>query len=95
MSYSRPRPHPRPRPRPRPRKMAAVYTVKVEESRPSIGDTPSAGPVYRNIYAKDGLLELPEGMNCPWEFFRYSNQRTVAGPAMPSFAESGRERLAG
>ncbi|KAK1324112.1 Long chain acyl-CoA synthetase 2 [Acorus calamus] len=38
-----------------------VYTVKVEESRPAAGDKPSAGPVYRCIYAKDGLLELAAG----------------------------------
>ncbi|XP_077233193.1 putative CoA ligase CCL6 isoform X2 [Tasmannia lanceolata] len=50
----------------------AVYTVKVEESKPAIGGTPSAGPVYRCIFAKDGLLELPEDMHSPWEFFSRS-----------------------
>lgn len=48
-----------------------VYTVEVEESKPAIGDKPSAGPTYRCIYAKDGLMELPEGIQSPWEFFRY------------------------
>lgn len=48
-----------------------VYTVEVEESRPATDTKPSAGPVYRCIYAKDGLLELPSGIECPWDLFRY------------------------
>lgn len=49
----------------------SVYAVKVEESRPPTDGKPSAGPVYRCIYAKDGLMELPAGMDSPWDFFRY------------------------
>lgn len=49
----------------------AEYIVKVEEGRPATDGRPSAGPVYRCIYAKDGLLEIPEGMESPWDFFRY------------------------
>ncbi|CAA7393849.1 unnamed protein product [Spirodela intermedia] len=52
-----------------------VYTVKVEESRPSTGGKPSAGPVYRCVYAKDGLTELPSGLESPWEFFSGSVKR--------------------
>ena len=33
--------------------------MKVEEGRPATDAKPSAGPVYRSIYAKDGLLEVP------------------------------------
>ncbi|KAE9447217.1 hypothetical protein C3L33_20871, partial [Rhododendron williamsianum] len=51
------------------------YTVKVEESRPATGEKPSAGPVYRCIYAKDGLMEVPAGMQSPWEFFSDSAKR--------------------
>ncbi|KAF7127008.1 hypothetical protein RHSIM_Rhsim11G0171600 [Rhododendron simsii] len=47
--------------------MSVSYTVKVEESRPATGEKPSAGPVYRCIYAKDGLMELPAGMQSPWD----------------------------
>lgn len=47
-----------------------VYSVKVEESRPAAGNKPSAGPVYRSIYARDGLLELPSGIDSPWDFLR-------------------------
>ncbi|GKV23762.1 hypothetical protein SLEP1_g33458 [Rubroshorea leprosula] len=49
--------------------MSVSWTVKVEEARPATEKCPSAGPVYRCIYAKDGLLELPDGMHSPWEFF--------------------------
>lgn len=45
--------------------------MKVEESRPAVDGRPSAGPVYRSIYAKDGLMELPEGLESPWQFLRY------------------------
>ncbi|XVE94101.1 hypothetical protein REPUB_Repub01dG0252000 [Reevesia pubescens] len=55
--------------------MSDTYTVKVEESRPATEKKPSAGPVYRCIYAKDGLLDLPEGMHSPWEFFSDSVER--------------------
>ncbi|XAR59509.1 Long-chain-fatty-acid--CoA ligase [Bertholletia excelsa] len=51
------------------------YTVKVEDSRPATGDKPSAGPVYRCIYAKDSLLELPEGLHSPWDFLSASVHR--------------------
>ncbi|XP_049352212.1 probable CoA ligase CCL6 [Solanum verrucosum] len=48
------------------------YTVKVEESRPAADGKPSAGPVYRNIYAKDGLMEMPTRFESPWDFFSES-----------------------
>ncbi|KAI5661014.1 hypothetical protein M9H77_20337 [Catharanthus roseus] len=48
------------------------FLVKVEESRPGGDGKPSAGPVYRSIYAKDGLLEIPPGLESPWDFFRDS-----------------------
>lgn len=47
------------------------YLVKVEESRPASDGKPAAGPVFRCIYAKDGLLEVPDGLESPWKFFRY------------------------
>lgn len=45
------------------------FIVKVEESRPASDGKPSAGPVYRSIYAKDGLMDLPAGLESPWQFF--------------------------
>jgi long-chain acyl-CoA synthetase len=50
--------------------MVDVYTIKVEEARPATHEKPSAGPVYRCIYAKDGLLELPSHFQSPWDFLR-------------------------
>lgn len=50
--------------------MAEVYTVKVEDARPATHEKPSAGPVYRCIYAKDSLTELPSHFESPWDFFR-------------------------
>lgn len=52
-------------------RMPEVYTVKVEEGKPATDDAkPSVGPVYRSIYAKDGLLEVPSHFESPWDFFR-------------------------
>ncbi|KAH9695903.1 AMP-binding enzyme family protein expressed [Citrus sinensis] len=55
--------------------MSETYTVKVEEARPAADGKPSAGPVYRCIYAKDGLLESPVGLESPWQFFCDSAKR--------------------
>ncbi|CAN6544197.1 unnamed protein product [Malus baccata var. baccata] len=35
-----------------------AFVVKVEESRPAADERPSAGPVYRSIYAKDGFIDV-------------------------------------
>uniref|UniRef100_A0A2P2M446 Long-chain-fatty-acid--CoA ligase n=3 Tax=Rhizophora mucronata TaxID=61149 RepID=A0A2P2M446_RHIMU len=55
--------------------MSMEYLVKVEESRPATNEKPSAGPVYRSIYAKDGLLEVPPGLESPWQFFSDTAQK--------------------
>ncbi|CAN4112304.1 unnamed protein product [Withania somnifera] len=48
------------------------YTVKVEESQPAADGKPLAGPVYRSIHAKDGLMEMPGRFESPWDFFSES-----------------------
>ncbi|KAL6497738.1 hypothetical protein OROHE_026977 [Orobanche hederae] len=48
------------------------YTVKVEEARAAGNGKPSAGAVYRSIYAKNELLETPSHMDSPWDFFSKS-----------------------
>ncbi|KAF3778312.1 Long chain acyl-CoA synthetase 2 [Nymphaea thermarum] len=53
----------------------ASYLLKVEEGRPAADGRPSVGPIYRNIDAKDGLLEPPEGVDCPWDYFSQSAER--------------------
>ncbi|KAK3021769.1 hypothetical protein RJ639_045091 [Escallonia herrerae] len=60
----------------------SVYTVKVEGSRPATEEKPSAGPVFRCVYAKDGLLELPAGLQSPWEFFSESVKRNPKNPML-------------
>ncbi|KAI3525382.1 hypothetical protein L1887_04141 [Cichorium endivia] len=60
----------------------SVYTIKVDESRPATGETPSAGPAYRCIYAKDALMELPPGYESPWDFFSESVKRNPKNPAL-------------
>ncbi|KAI3774760.1 hypothetical protein L1987_49322 [Smallanthus sonchifolius] len=60
----------------------SVYTVKVEDSREAAGEMPSAGPVYRSIYAKDALMELPLGYDSPWDFFSESVKRNPKNPAL-------------
>ncbi|GAV84956.1 AMP-binding domain-containing protein [Cephalotus follicularis] len=67
--------------------MSMTYTVKVEDARPAIDGKPSAGPVYRSIYAKDGLLELPSGLESPWQFFSDSVKRN------PNTRMLGRRRV--
>ncbi|XP_004498184.1 probable CoA ligase CCL6 [Cicer arietinum] len=64
--------------------MSEVYTVKVEEGRSATSDgmLPSVGPVYRCIYAKDGLLELPSGLDSPWDFFSDSAKRNPNNPML-------------
>ncbi|KAG2562696.1 hypothetical protein PVAP13_8KG240800 [Panicum virgatum] len=49
--------------------MAEMFTVKVGEATPAAGGRPAAGPVYRSVYAKDGLMELPPDVQSPWDFF--------------------------
>ncbi|RLM58989.1 long chain acyl-CoA synthetase 2 [Panicum miliaceum] len=49
--------------------MAEMFTVKVGEAAPAGGGRPAAGPVYRSVYAKDGLMELPQNVQSPWDFF--------------------------
>lgn len=53
----------------------STFTVKVEEARPASETMPSAGPVYRSVYAKQGLMELPQGLESPWEFFSDSAKK--------------------
>ncbi|KAL6522625.1 eukaryotic long-chain fatty acid CoA synthetase (LC-FACS) [Orobanche minor] len=48
------------------------YTVKVDEARAAGNGKPSAGAVYRSIYAKNELLETPSHVDSPWDFFSES-----------------------
>ncbi|KAK1554572.1 hypothetical protein Q3G72_033626 [Acer saccharum] len=61
---------------------SVTYTVKVEEACPATEKRPSAGPVYRWINAKDGLLELPPGLESPWKFFSDTATRIPSKPVL-------------
>ncbi|KAF3681082.1 Long chain acyl-CoA synthetase 5 [Capsicum annuum] len=65
------------------------YTVKVEESRPAADGKPSAGPVYRSIYAKHGLMEMPTRFDfeSPWNFFSESVKKN------PKYQMLGRRQV--
>lgn len=54
-----------------------MFTVKVGEAAPAGGDRPAAGPVYRSVYAKDGLMELPHDVQSPWDYFRFGFWHSV------------------
>ncbi|KAL2460191.1 Long chain acyl-CoA synthetase 2 [Abeliophyllum distichum] len=58
------------------------YTVKVEEEREADNGKPSAGPVYRCIYAKDALMEIPPRFQSPWDFFSESVKRNPKNPML-------------
>jgi long-chain acyl-CoA synthetase len=62
--------------------LAADNVLLVEEGRPATAEHPSAGPVYRCKYAKDGLLDLPTDIDSPWQFFseavkKYPNEQML------------------
>ncbi|KAF9675967.1 hypothetical protein SADUNF_Sadunf09G0089100 [Salix dunnii] len=59
--------------------MSMEFIVKVEDSRPASDGKPSAGPVYRCIYAKDGLMDLPAGLESPWQFLSDSALKNPDG----------------
>ncbi|XP_019169885.1 PREDICTED: long chain acyl-CoA synthetase 2 [Ipomoea nil] len=60
----------------------ADYVVKVEEGKPAGDGKPSAGPVYRCIYAKDALMEMPAGLESPWDFFSNSVKKYPKNPML-------------
>jgi long-chain acyl-CoA synthetase len=47
------------------------YIVEVEKGKQGVdGGSPSVGPVYRSIYAKDGFPEPPDDLVSAWDIFR-------------------------
>lgn len=62
--------------------MPETFTLKVGEATPAAAGRPSAGLVYRSIYAKDGLMDLPQDIQSPWDLFsgavkKYPTNRMV------------------
>ena len=46
------------------------FIYEIEPSKPENDGKPSTGPVYRNIFAKDGFPQPPPGMDTCWDIFR-------------------------
>ncbi|XP_074578147.1 long chain acyl-CoA synthetase 1-like [Curcuma longa] len=53
----------------------ANFTVQVESGRRGKDGSPSVGPVYRSILAKDGFLSLDPGSNTSWDVFRVAAEK--------------------
>lgn len=45
------------------------FIVKVGDAVLGKDGVPSKGPIYRSVYAKDGLVSLPAGMQSTWDSF--------------------------
>ncbi|KAK9668396.1 hypothetical protein RND81_13G057400 [Saponaria officinalis] len=51
------------------------FIYEVEPSTPEKDGVPSKGPVYRNVFAKDGFPPPPPGMDTCWDIFRISVEK--------------------
>lgn len=51
------------------------FIVKVGDAVLGKDGVPSKGPIYRSVYAKDGLVSLPAGMQSTWDSFVASKDR--------------------
>lgn len=58
------------------------YLCEVEPAVEGAGGRPSAGPVYRSIFAKDGFPEPPQGMETCWDIFRMSVEKYPDNPML-------------
>ncbi|KAG6489441.1 hypothetical protein ZIOFF_050710 [Zingiber officinale] len=56
-------------------RIMANFTVQVESGRRGKDGSPSVGPVYRSILAKDAFLSLEPGSNTSWDVFRVAAEK--------------------
>eukprot|EP00252_Welwitschia_mirabilis_P003466 TRINITY_DN13538_c0_g1_i2.p1 TRINITY_DN13538_c0_g1~~TRINITY_DN13538_c0_g1_i2.p1 ORF type:complete len:351 (+),score=70.39 TRINITY_DN13538_c0_g1_i2:149-1201(+) len=54
------------------------FVVQIEPCRPEKNGEPSAGPVYRNVWAKDGFPTRPSHLSTVWEGFSSSCKKNSA-----------------
>ncbi|RCV15372.1 hypothetical protein SETIT_3G051400v2 [Setaria italica] len=59
-----------------------IFTVKVEDAKPSKDGRLAVGPVFRSVLAKDGFPQLEADMKTSWDVFRvaadkYPNNRML------------------
>ncbi|XP_010430575.1 PREDICTED: long chain acyl-CoA synthetase 3 [Camelina sativa] len=59
------------------------YIIEVEKGKEGVdGGTPSVGPVYRSIYAKDGFPEPADDLVSAWDIFRLSVEKSPNNPML-------------
>ncbi|XP_004511519.1 long chain acyl-CoA synthetase 4 [Cicer arietinum] len=58
------------------------FIVEVEKAKEASGDTPSRGPVYRSIFAKDGFPPPVQGLDSCWDVFRLSVEKYPNNPML-------------
>ncbi|GMH22646.1 hypothetical protein Nepgr_024489 [Nepenthes gracilis] len=58
------------------------YIIEIEPSKPGVDGRPSIGPVYRNIEAKNGFRQLPEGIETCWDVFCMSVRKYPNNPML-------------
>ncbi|ERN12102.1 hypothetical protein AMTRI_Chr01g109720 [Amborella trichopoda] len=62
--------------------VAKKFLVEVERAKEGREGRPSAGPVYRSIFAKDGFPEPPQGLESCWDIFRLSVEKNPNNPML-------------
>ncbi|KAJ7945044.1 Long chain acyl-CoA synthetase [Quillaja saponaria] len=58
------------------------YIFEVERGREAKDGQPSAGPVYRSFFAKDGFPAPIEGLDSCWDVFRMSVEKYPGNPML-------------
>ncbi|XP_010473705.1 PREDICTED: long chain acyl-CoA synthetase 3-like [Camelina sativa] len=62
---------------------ASRYIIEVEKGQEGVdGGSPSVGPVYRSIYAKDGFPEPADDLVSAWDIFRLSVEKSPNNPML-------------
>lgn len=47
------------------------FAVKLENGKKGVNGSPSVGPIYRNLLAKDKFPPLDSDLKTTWDVFRY------------------------
>ncbi|KZV21900.1 long chain acyl-CoA synthetase 4-like [Dorcoceras hygrometricum] len=58
------------------------FIVEIEKAKEGEDGKPSIGPVYRNVLAKDGVIPLPQELDCCWDIFCQSVKRFPKNPML-------------
>ncbi|XP_057869570.1 long chain acyl-CoA synthetase 4 [Cryptomeria japonica] len=58
------------------------YVVEVEKAKEAANGRPSAGPVYRSVYCKDGFPAPVAGIESCWDIFNHAVQKHPHNPML-------------